>query len=68
MAKIPRVNKYECCGCSLCVFALPEVFRLTPDGISEAFAPQAAPKEEIQKVINDCPVGCVHWYDQKSSN
>ena len=64
MTKIPRVNRFECCGCSLCVYALPEVFRLTPDGFSEVYAPSGASKTEIQKVIDDCPVGCVHWYNK----
>lgn len=64
MVKIPRVNKYECAGCSLCVYALPEVFRLTPDGFSEVYAPNGSDKKKIQKVIDDCPVGCVHWYDK----
>ena len=61
MARVPRVNKHECCGCCLCVWALPEVFRLTPDGFSEVYGPKAAPEEKIQKVIDDCPVLCVHW-------
>lgn len=63
MTKIPRVNSYECAGCGLCTFALSEVFRMTPEGISEVFAPEKAKKAAIQKVMDDCPVGAVHWYD-----
>jgi ferredoxin len=66
MTKIPRVNKHECCGCGLCVIALPEVFRLTPEGFSEAYRPKAASEKEIQQVINECPIGCVHWYEMNS--
>ncbi|NHJ87176.1 MAG: ferredoxin [Asgard group archaeon] len=62
MSKVPRVNKYECCGCSLCVYALPEVFRLTPDGYSEVYATDEALEKDIEKVIKNCPVGCVHWF------
>ncbi|MHA1212331.1 MAG: ferredoxin [Candidatus Heimdallarchaeota archaeon] len=64
MAKVPRVNRYECAGCSLCVIALPEVFRLTPDGFSEVYSPRGASKEKIQKVMKDCPVNCCHWYEK----
>ena len=66
MNKIPRVNKHECTGCSLCVYALPEVFRTTPDGISEVYDAKGAPTEKIQKVINECPMGCVLWYEKNS--
>lgn len=63
MTKIPRVNTYECAGCALCTIALPEVFRMVPEGKSEVYAIDKAEKTAIQKVMNDCPVGCVHWYD-----
>jgi ferredoxin len=63
MTKVPRVNVYECAGCALCTFALPEVFRMTPEGKSEVFAPDKASKVEIQEVMDDCPVGAVHWFD-----
>jgi ferredoxin len=64
LAKAPRVNKNECCGCGLCVQSLPSVFRLTPDGVSEVYASDGATKEEIQRVMDDCPVLCVHWVEQ----
>ena len=66
MVKEPRVNKYECAQCSLCAIALPEVFRMTPDGHSEVFAPKGASTSEIQKVMNNCPVNCCHWYETKA--
>jgi len=62
MVEVPRINMYECCGCCLCVLALPEVFRATPDGLAEVYAPEGAPKSEVQKIMDDCPIGCVHWY------
>ncbi|MEA2069855.1 MAG: ferredoxin [Asgard group archaeon] len=64
MAKEPRVNVHECCGCGICVYALPEVFRLSPDGTAVAYSPESASKKEITKVINDCPVNCIHWYEK----
>jgi len=63
MTKIPRVNTFECTGCALCKYALPEVFRMTPEGISEVYASNKAEKTAIQKVMDDCPVSCVHWFD-----
>ena len=63
MAKVPRVNPFECAGCALCTYALPEVFRLTPEGKSEVYGPDKAKKAVIQKVMDDCPVGAVHWFD-----
>ena len=61
-SKIPRINQNECCGCGICAYALPEVFRLNPEGKSEAYAPDNAEKKKIQKVIDDCPVMAIHWY------
>ncbi|MHA1640738.1 MAG: ferredoxin [Candidatus Heimdallarchaeota archaeon] len=62
--KEPRVNKHECCGCALCTYALPEVFRLTPEGVAEVYAPHSAERQRIQKVMDDCPMGCVHWFEK----
>ncbi|MHA1367059.1 MAG: ferredoxin [Candidatus Heimdallarchaeota archaeon] len=64
MVDIPRINRHECCGCRLCVYALPAVFRLTPEGISEVYATEGASKAEIQKVMDNCPISCVHWFKQ----
>ncbi|NHJ03253.1 MAG: ferredoxin [Candidatus Heimdallarchaeota archaeon] len=68
MVKIPRVNRFECCGCSLCTLALPEVFRMSPEGVSEAYNFQNIKPKEIEKVMNDCPVNCIHWYEQNGNN
>ncbi|NHK29980.1 MAG: ferredoxin [Asgard group archaeon] len=62
--EVPRVNIHECCGCGLCTIKLPEVFRLTPENKSEAYAPDRADRKEIQAVIDDCPVMCIHWFKQ----
>jgi ferredoxin len=64
MSEIPRINQSECCGCGLCTYALPEVFRMTPEQKSEAFAPEKAEKNDIQKVIDDCPCMAIHWHNQ----
>jgi len=63
MTKIPRVNIHECAGCGLCSIALSAVFRMAPEGQSEVYTYDKAEKAAIQKVMNDCPVGCVYWYD-----
>ena len=62
MGKVARVNRYECSGCSLCTIALPEVFRLTPEGIAEAYSNDFDVKK-VQTVIDDCPVMAIHWYN-----
>ncbi|NHJ49542.1 MAG: ferredoxin [Asgard group archaeon] len=63
--EVPRVNITECCGCGLCSIALPDVFRLTPESKSEAYAPDKADRKAIQKVIDDCPCCCIHWFKGK---
>ena len=62
----PRVNRRECCGCALCAYALPGVFRVSPEGKSEVFAPDKAPREKIQKIMDDCPCMAILWYKQGS--
>ena len=62
MAEVPRVNRSECCGCALCAYALPEVFRITPEGVSEAYAPENGTKNDIQKIIDNCPCMAILWF------
>ena len=64
MVEVPRINKWECCGCGLCTYALPEVFRLTPGSTSEVIASDKASRAEIQKVIDNCPCMAIKWYKQ----
>jgi ferredoxin len=61
MAKIPYVDQDECTGCGLCEETCPEVFRLNNDGMSEVYDPEGASEEEIQEVMDNCPVECIHW-------
>jgi ferredoxin len=42
----------------------PEVFQLNEDSVSEVHDPEWAPEEEIQKVIEKCPVECIHWEEE----
>ncbi len=64
MAKIPYVDQDECTGCGLCEETCPEVFRLNDDSISEVYDPEGATEEEIQEVIDACPVECIHWEEE----
>ncbi len=64
MAKIPYIEQEECTGCGLCEDMCPEVFQLNEDGISEVHDPEGAPEEEIQEVIESCPVECIHWKEE----
>lgn len=64
MSKIPCVVQEERTGCGLCEDTCPEVFRLNEDGISEVHDPEGAPEEEIQEVIEICPVECINWKEE----
>ena len=65
--EIPRVNSSECCGCGLCMFALPDVFRVTREEKAEVFAQRKdIDRKLIQAVMDDCPCMCIHWFKQKS--
>lgn len=61
MAKIVYVDEKECTGCELCVDSLPEVFEMTPDGVSKVHNPNGADEDKIQEVIDSCPAECIHW-------
>lgn len=63
IGKVPRVNKYECSGCALCAYALPEVFRITPEGFSEAYSTSGCTEKQIQKIMDNCPVNSIHWFN-----
>lgn len=64
MAKIPYVEQEECTGCGLCEDTCPEVFRLNYDGVSEVHDPEGVSEEEIQEVIDTCPVECILWKEE----
>ncbi len=63
MAKEVYVDQSECTGCELCVDTLPEVFEMTPDGVSKVKNPKGASEDKIQEVIDSCPAECIHWKD-----
>ncbi len=61
MAKIVYVDQAECTGCEFCVDLLPEVFEMTPEGVSHVRDPKGASEEKIQECIDGCPAECIHW-------
>ena len=61
MAREVYVDQDECTGCELCADTLPEVFKITEDGVSSVHNSEGADEEKIQEVIDDCPVECIHW-------
>ncbi len=63
MTQVPRINHRECCGCGLCALGLPEVFRMSPEGKCEAYAPMGSSRQEVQKIIDDCPCMAILWFN-----
>jgi ferredoxin len=63
MPKTPYVDQATCTGCELCEQLCPEVFRMTDEGVSEAYDPRGAPEDKIQDAIDGCPVQCISWID-----
>jgi len=63
MSRIPWVDKELCISCTLCVQALPEVFRMSEKNVSQVYNPTGAPEEKIQLAIDGCPVSCISWKD-----
>jgi ferredoxin len=57
----PYVDQDVCIGCELCVTTVPEVFRMTGDGVAEGYDPKGAATERIQEAMDLCPVNCIHW-------
>lgn len=50
-----------CICCNLCVDTLPSVFRTGEDEVAEVHDQKGASTEEIQQVIDACPVACIRW-------
>lgn len=49
-----------CIGCGLCVSTCPNVFRMTDDGVAEAFAvPDAEDQPNAQEAADNCPVSVI---------
>ncbi|HEY6838211.1 MAG TPA: ferredoxin [Geobacteraceae bacterium] len=61
MEKKPYVDQAVCISCELCVNTVPEVFRMSSDGVAEVYDPAGAPEERIQEAVDNCPVACIHW-------
>ncbi len=57
----PYVDQDVCIGCEVCVSSVPEVFRMTANGVAEVYDPEGASEERIQEAIDACPVSCIHW-------
>jgi ferredoxin len=55
------VDAKECTGCESCTAAVPNVFRMTVDGVAEVFNPQGDTEAAIQDAMEACPVSCIHW-------
>jgi ferredoxin len=61
MSKKIYIDQDECIGCALCEESLPEVFRINNDGLSEVINQDEFDEREVQDVIDECPVECIHW-------
>ena len=61
MARNPNVDQEACIGCQLCANTLPEVFRMNEHNLAEVHNPVGGSEEQIQEVIDACPVLCIHW-------
>ncbi|MCP4136179.1 MAG: ferredoxin [bacterium] len=61
MSKELYIDPGECTGCEYCIDALPGVFRINSEGISEVHNSTGAGEDEIQEVIEGCPAECIYW-------
>ena len=49
-----------CIGCGLCVSTCPEVFRMTDEGVAEAYqSPRPEDEPCVQEAANGCPVSVI---------
>ena len=51
----------NCIGCGLCVSVCPEVFHMTPDGVSKAAAESVSGgiADSAMEAMRDCPVSAI---------
>ena len=64
--RIPVIETDECIACGNCEAVCPQVFLLNENlGHSEVINPQGAPEEKIQEAMDQCPVQCIHWADER---
>ncbi len=59
MAAVLFVDGDRCTGCELCSDSLPDVFRITPDGVSEVYNNNVTSASELREVIESCPAECI---------
>lgn len=60
MKKI-KIDKDKCLGCGTCVALSPGVFVLNAEGKAEVKNPTGDSEENIQNVIDSCPVQAISW-------
>lgn len=61
MTRTLILDQDVCICCNLCVDTLPSVFRTGEAEVAEVHDPMGASAEEIQQVIDACPVACIRW-------
>ncbi|MFA4947971.1 MAG: ferredoxin [Candidatus Krumholzibacteriia bacterium] len=62
---MPRASFIDpdlCTGCELCVETLPDVFQMEGD-VAMVHNPEGATEEEVQEVIDNCPVEAITWQE-----
>jgi len=64
--RLPVIVTEECIACGNCEQVCPEVFRLNESlGHSEVINPYGTSEDKIQEAIDQCPVQCIHWQEEK---
>jgi ferredoxin len=61
MTRTLTLDQDLCIRCNLCVDTLPAVFRTGKDDLAEVYNQNGASADEIQQVIDACPVACIGW-------
>jgi len=68
LMKKPVVNEETCIGCSTCNSLAPNTFVLGDDGKAKITNPPGNSQEEIQNVIDSCPVDAISWAEEGAQN
>lgn len=63
LARKPYIDADICTGCELCTETLPNVFEMSNDVASVSDTADGT-EEEIQDVIDNCPVEAISWLDE----
>lgn len=61
MTRTLMLDQDLCICCNLCVDTLPAVFRTGEDDVAEVHDSDGASAEQIQQMIDACPVACIRW-------